>query len=142
MKHKTKMMKVEEFHKAFGLAIDEPVTEDLMSLRDSLIKEEGKELSDEMVDTFLSVPRYSTEITPNMIKEMTDLLYVVYGMAVSFGIDLDTAFNRTHISNMSKLGEDGKPIYREDGKVIKGPNYAPPDMSDLVPNIQGELFDG
>ena len=64
-------------------------------------------------------------------KELGDLLYVVLGFAVTFGIPLDVVFDRIHKSNMSKVGDDGKPIYREDGKVIKGPNYRPPDLSDL-----------
>lgn len=68
----------------------------------------------------------------NMLKELADLLYVTYGYAAAFGWDLNEAFRRVHASNMSKLGPDGKPIYRPDGKVMKGPNYRKPDLSDLV----------
>jgi len=65
------------------------------------------------------------------LKELADLVYVCYQYAENMGWFLDEALNRVHESNMSKLGEDGKPIYREDGKVLKGPNYKPPDLSDL-----------
>jgi len=68
----------------------------------------------------------------NMIKELADLVYVVLGTFIAFGWDFDKAFDRVHESNMSKLGPDGKPVYREDGKVMKGPNYKPPYMGDLV----------
>ena len=65
------------------------------------------------------------------LKELADLVYVCYQYAENMGWFLDEALNRVHESNMSKLGEDGKPIYREDGKVLKGPGYKPPDLSDL-----------
>ena len=65
------------------------------------------------------------------LKELADLVYVCYQYAENMGWFLDDALNRVHLSNMSKLDEDGKPIYREDGKVLKGPNYKPPDLSDL-----------
>ena len=65
------------------------------------------------------------------LKELADLVYVCYQYAENMGWFLDEALNRVHESNMSKLDEDGKPIYREDGKVLKGPNYKPPDLSDL-----------
>ena len=66
------------------------------------------------------------------LKELADLVYVCYQYAENMNWFLDEAMNRVHESNMSKLGEDGKPIYRDDGKVLKGPNYKPPDLSDLV----------
>ena len=66
------------------------------------------------------------------LKEIADLVYVCYQYDVNMGWDLDEALHRVHESNMSKLDEDGKPIYREDGKVLKGPNYAPPNLEDLV----------
>ena len=65
------------------------------------------------------------------LKELADLVYVCYQYAENMGWFLDEALNRVHESNLSKLGEDGKPILREDGKVLKGPNYKPPDLSDL-----------
>ena len=66
------------------------------------------------------------------LKELADLVYVCYQYAENMGWFLDEALDRVHKSNMSKLGEDGKPIYREDGKVLKGPNYQPPDLSDII----------
>ena len=66
------------------------------------------------------------------LKELADLVYVCYQYAANMNWDLDEALHRVHESNMSKLDEDGKPIYRNDGKVLKGPNYAPPNLEDLV----------
>ena len=68
----------------------------------------------------------------NILKELADLVYVCYQYAANLGWDLDEAMYRVHESNMSKLDENGKPIYRDDGKVLKGPNYAPPNLNDLV----------
>ena len=65
------------------------------------------------------------------LKELADLVYVCYQYAENMNWFLDEALNRVHESNMSKLGEDNKPIRREDGKILKGPNYKPPDLSDL-----------
>ena len=65
------------------------------------------------------------------LKELADLVYVCYQYAENLGWFLDEALNRVHESNMSKLDKDGKPIYRDDGKVLKGPDYKPPDLSDL-----------
>ena len=65
------------------------------------------------------------------LKELADLVYVCYQYAENMGWFLDEALNRVHLSNLSKLGEDGKPILRDDGKVLKGPNYKPADLSDL-----------
>ena len=66
------------------------------------------------------------------LKELADLVYVCFQYAENSGWDLDEALNRVHQSNMSKLGPDGKPVYREDGKVLKGPNYKPPHLGDLI----------
>ena len=66
------------------------------------------------------------------LKELADLVYVCYQYAENMGWFLDEALNRVHLSNLSKLGEDGKPILRDDGKVLKGPNYKPPDLSELI----------
>ena len=68
----------------------------------------------------------------NILKELADLVYVCYQYAANLGWDLDEAMHRVHESNMSKLDDNGKPIYRDDGKVLKGPNYAPPNLEDLV----------
>ena len=76
--------------------------------------------------------RDNPTVTEEALKELADLVYVCYQYAENMGWFLDEALNRVHLSNMSKLDEDGKPIYREDGKVLKGPNYKPPDLSDLL----------
>ncbi len=76
--------------------------------------------------------RSNPQFRQNCLQELADLVYVCYQYAANMSWDLDEALNRVHESNMSKLDEDGKPIYREDGKVLKGPNYKPPDLSDLV----------
>ena len=66
------------------------------------------------------------------LKELCDLVYVCYQFAANKGWDLDEAMDRVHKSNMSKLDENGQPIYRQDGKVLKGPNYKPPNLTDLL----------
>ena len=66
------------------------------------------------------------------LKELADLVYVCFQYAENMDWDLEEALDRVHLSNMSKLGLDGKPIYREDGKVMKGPNYKPPYLNDLI----------
>ena len=76
--------------------------------------------------------RDNPTVTAEALKELADLVYVCYQYAENMNWFLDEALNRVHESNMSKLDEDGKPIYREDGKVLKGPNYKPPDLSDLL----------
>lgn len=120
----TNFEKVREFHHAMGQPLDQKFEaySDLEQLRWQLIFEEVKEISE-------GVRERDDE---NVLKELADLLYVTYGYAASFGWDIDEAFNRVHESNMSKLDDDGKPIYREDGKVLKGPNYKKPNLEDLV----------
>ena len=76
--------------------------------------------------------RDNPTVTVEALKELADLVYVCYQYAENMNWFLDEALHRVHESNMSKLGEDGKPIYREDGKVLKGPNYKPPYLQDLV----------
>lgn len=73
-----------------------------------------------------------TRNAEDCLKELADLVYVCYQYATNLNWDLDEAMDRVHQSNMSKLGENGQPIRREDGKVLKGPNYQPPNLSDLV----------
>ena len=77
---------------------------------------------------YRSAPQYPKEC----LKELADLVYVCYQYAANMGWDLDEAMHRVHESNMSKLDEYGKPILREDGKVLKGPKYQPPNQEDLV----------
>jgi NTP pyrophosphatase (non-canonical NTP hydrolase) len=102
----------------------------------ALIEEEGNEFK-EALDAWIAVKENSDTDTlyafkEQVIKELSDLAFVCEQMAAFLGIDLETAMCRVFKSNMSKLDENGKPMYREDGKVLKGPNYQPPDLSDLV----------
>jgi predicted HAD superfamily Cof-like phosphohydrolase len=94
----------------------------------NLIVEEFKEFLAADAEMILMHPQ-DREAT---LKELADLIYVCAQYAENMQWDIEQALRRVHKSNMSKLGEDGKPIYREDGKVLKGPNYQPPDLSDLV----------
>ena len=74
----------------------------------------------------------SADNKTNCLKELADLVYVCYQYAENMGWNLDEAMDRVHQSNMSKLDKDGRPIYRDDGKVLKGPNYEPPTLMDLI----------
>ena len=121
----TNFEKVGFFMKTFGQEVKTSAglsTDKINSLRISLINEELEELK--------------KAISENNIVEvadaLTDILYVVYGAGHSFGIDLDKCFTEVQDSNMSKLGEDGKPIYNEHGKVMKGPKYFKPDLSKFL----------
>ena len=117
--------KVAEFMNAFGQAVEtSPGWTSVSELRYDLIDEELKELRQALDE------RNLVEVA----DALTDLLYVVYGAGHSFGIPLDKCFEEVHNSNMSKLGADGKPIYREDGKVLKGPNYWKPDLKKVIYN--------
>jgi len=102
----------------------------------ALIEEEGNEFK-EALDAWVAAKDPANEealyaFKEQVIKELSDLAFVCEQMAAFLGIDLETAMRRVFRSNMSKLDENGKPVYREDGKVLKGPNYQPPDLSDLV----------
>ena len=116
---------VKKFMKTFGQEVKEKAefpNKKITSLRYDLIREELEELR-EAIDN-------------NDIKEvadaLTDILYVTYGAGHAFGINLDKCFEEVQNSNMSKLGEDGKPIYNEFGKVMKGPNYFKPNLEKLI----------
>jgi len=93
-----------------------------MQLRYDLIKEELNELEDAMKAKNLK----------EVADALTDILYVTYGAGYAYGIDLDKCFKEVQRANMSKLGEDGKPIYNEKGKVMKGPNYLEPNLKQFV----------
>ena len=93
-------------------------------------REKDKALIDEEWSEFHEAYHFHGE--EDQLKELADLVYVCFQYAASQEWDLEEAMRRVHHSNMSKLGEDGKPIYREDGKVLKGPNYQPPNLTDLV----------
>ena len=116
---------VKKFMETFGQEIKEKASfpnDKITSLRYELIKEELNE--------------FKEAIDKKDIKEvadaLTDILYVTYGAGHAFGIDLDKCFEEVQNSNMSKLGNDGKPIYNEKGKVMKGPNYFKPNLTKFV----------
>ena len=118
----TNFEKVKLFMKTYGQEVkDKAGLSDAVTnkLRIDLIKEEFEELTEAMKDENLL----------EVADALTDILYVTYGAGHAFGIDLDKCFEEVQSSNMSKLGEDGKPIYNEVGKVMKGPNYFKPDLS-------------
>lgn len=125
----TNFKKVEEFHKAFKLDQQKLSLTNLLKLRRNLIKEESEEVSVEFSNLLIDVacPDYE-----KLLKELVDLLYVVYGTAVSLNLDIDAAFNEVHRSNMSKLDDDGNPIFREDGKVLKSKNYVPANLKKIT----------
>jgi len=121
MIRETNFDKVRIFMETFGQEVKrEPELPDdeTSKLRLELIAEELGELEEAIANKDL------VEIA----DALTDILYVTYGAGHAFGLDLDSCFREVQRSNMSKLGEDGKPIYREDGKVLKGPNYSEPDL--------------
>ena len=118
----TNFEKVGDFMEAFGQEVLYiPTTPDfnLSALRLDLIEEEVQELRDGL----------GKKSMLEIADALTDILYVVYGAGHAFGIDLDDCFHEVHSSNMTKLGADGRPLYREDGKVMKGPNYREPDLT-------------
>ena len=96
--------------------------EKTIQLRCDLIKEELNELEHAM----------KTKNLKEVADALTDILYVTYGAGYAYGIDLDKCFKEVQRANKSKLGEDGKPIYNEKGKVMKGPNYSPPNLKQLT----------
>ena len=117
--------KVGIFMKTFGQDVkNKPSfsTDKINKLRIDLIKEELDELTEAMKSKDLL----------EVADALTDILYVTYGAGHAFGIDLDKCFDEVQSSNMSKLDEDGKPIYNESGKIMKGPNYFKPDLSKFV----------
>jgi len=114
-----------DFMSSFGQEVlTEPTLpeQNLAKLRLELIREEVEELN---------VGIEGMDIV-EIADALTDILYVVYGAGHAFGIDLDECYQEVHRSNMSKLGADGKPIYREDGKILKGPDYFHPNLKDIL----------
>ena len=113
------MDQADQFRAAYSLS---QTGDDARNVQKALIDEEWSEFHE----------AFYFEDECDQLKELADLVFVCYQMAASQEWDLDEAMRRVYKSNMSKLGEDGKPIYRPDGKVLKGPNYQPPDLKDLV----------
>ena len=125
--HQTRLsLEARAFREAYHLTQSPSVQ--IRTRQRNLITEEFKEFLEAEGTLFRSNPSCHADC----LKELADLVYVCYQYAENMGWNLDEAMHRVHESNMSKLDEYGKPIYREDGKVLKGPNYQPPDLSDLV----------
>ena len=121
----TNFEKVKLFMQTYGQEVKAKANfsdEKTNKLRVDLIKEELDELTKAMAEKDLL----------EVADALTDILYVTYGAGHAFGINLDKCFDEVQSSNMSKLGEDGKPIYNEAGKVMKGPNYFKPDLSKYI----------
>ena len=117
--------KVKKFMQTFGQDVKTKPSfpeDKIVNLRNSLIEEELSELKDAVKNKDI------TEIA----DALTDILYVTYGAGHAYGIDLDKCFDEVQKSNMSKLGDDGKPIYNENGKVMKGPNYFQPNLKKFL----------
>ena len=114
-----------EFRSKYGLK--NSADRQTRAVQHNLIVEEFKEFLEAEGMLFM----HGRNHQEHALKELADLVYVCYQFAENMGWFLDEALNRVHESNMSKLDEDGNPIYRDDGKVLKGPNYKPPDLSDL-----------
>ena len=116
---------VKKFMQTFGQEVKNKAefpNEKIVKLRYELIKEELEELNQAINDKDIK----------EVADALTDILYVTYGAGTAFGIDLDKCFDEVHQSNMSKLGSDGKPIYNDAGKVMKGPDYFKPDLSKFI----------
>ena len=121
----TNFNSVKKFMEVFGQEVKtkaEFPSEKIIKLRYNLIKEELDEFEEALKDKDLK----------EIADALTDILYVTYGAGHAFGIDLDKCFEEVQRSNMSKLGEDGKPIYNEKGKVMKGPKYFQPDLNKFI----------
>jgi len=119
--------KVQEFHDAFGVknaTSPTNVEAETYELRTELIMEETKEYLDACKDDNLT----------DIADALGDQLYIIFGTILKHGLQdkIEEVFNEIHRSNMSKLGADGKPIYREDGKVLKGPSYTKPDIVSII----------
>ena len=117
--------KVKAFMNTFGQEVKEKTkfpNEKIIKLRYNLIKEELEELKEAIEQKNII----------EIADALTDILYVTYGAGHAFGINLDKCFNEIQESNMSKLGEDQKPIYNENGKVMKGPNYFKPNLNKFL----------
>ena len=121
----TNFEKVGVFMKTFGQEVklkSELSNDKINKLRIDLIEEELTEFKEAMKKNDLK----------EVVDALTDILYVTYGAGHAFGVNLDNCFDEVQKSNMSKLGEDGKPIYNDSGKVMKGPNYFKPDLLKFI----------
>lgn len=137
---------VREFHQTYAMPVAEDapsVDRDRVHMRMSLIAEEFSELvtavygerAGGLVGEAFTAAVATDDLTRDVVETadaLGDLVYVVYGMALECGIPLPAVLAEIQASNLSKLGEDGRPIYREDGKVLKGPGYFPPDVGAVL----------
>lgn len=133
--------RIREFHTAFGhpLGVKEPDT-NLLKLRAKLIREEAEEVSiafreyvmklEETDPALKDIP--ISEFREQLLSELADLLVVTFGAAEALNLEISPAYNRIMNANMSKLGKDGKPVLREDGKILKGTDFKPATMKGLV----------
>jgi len=115
------------------------IKKQLWDMQSRLIREEAGEFL-AAADECFADPE-NTKAREEVVKELSDLVFVCYQFAAAYNIDLDKAMTLVFESNLSKLDEQGKPIYREDGKVLKGPNYQPPDLADCLPQPQLNYYD-
>ena len=111
----------------------------LWDMQRALILEEGSEFLTAADECFADPENMQRR--EELVKELSDLVFVCYQFAATYGIDLDKAMTLVFESNLSKLDEQGKPIYRADGKVLKGPNYVPPNLADCLPRPQLNYYD-
>lgn len=154
MTKKTGFEHVKEFHETFNHPVNSKPTvpdEKIVKLRLALILEEFIELTEACVNEETAEAQHLVQTLHHAMDHvkslkaenlnvdvvevadaLTDINYVTYGAGHCFGVDLDECMQEVQRSNMSKLGEDGKPIYNEHGKVMKGPNYTPPDLRKLL----------
>lgn len=126
-----------EFRQLFGQEVNANLSrfgfikKRLWDMQVGLINEESCEFL-EAAEELYADPE-NAALRENLIKELSDLVFVCYQFAAAYSLDLDEAMDRVFASNLSKLDDNGKPIYRADGKVMKGPNYQPPDLSTCIP---------
>ena len=134
----TREQKVCRFHQAMGLDIDSQPRVSLLQSRKKLLLEEVSEVVDSIDVLCMEIERGkkgTKKQWANLLKEIADVQYIVSGTFISFDTfpgDFDCAFNRVHSSNMDKLDNEGKPLYNKNGKVLKGPNYTEPDLTELI----------
>jgi len=115
------------------------IKKQLWDMQARLVREEAGEFLAAADECFADPENPKTR--EEVVKELSDLVFVCYQFAATYNIDLDKAMTLVFESNLSKLDEQGKPIYREDGKVLKGPNYQPPNLADCLPQPQLNYYD-
>lgn len=125
---------VRSFFKWFGKPERQPLNSPATRLNIKLMDEEFSELTDEAWNCLIQ-----DKITPNLLKEIGDLRYVISNFTTNLGIDEDRCVLMVHESNMSKLGDDGKPILRTDGKILKGPYYREPDFTEYAKELNDAM---